>query len=253
MPWAVLDGLHRLVTCDVAVFNDINLAEQQAITVQAVEAGGLHLLGVGENFGPVYPQYWAHRQRFLPSDYTDRSGDVVSVLRWSDFCTTSELNNTPFYTECLRTHGDRFSVSVPMPRPGPGRSRRLFLSRESGPDFGERDLLLLRLRRPHLHEVFVAAERRRSRIPHLTPREREILELVGQGCRSADIASRLFISVGTVRKHVEHIFERTGVRTCSAAVALVLPYAGQATRPEATAPAGRLSRGGSVLPVPAIG
>jgi len=102
MPWAVLDGLLRLVTCDVAVFNDINLAEQQAITVQAAEAGGLHLLEVGENFGPVYPQYWAHRQRFLPSDYTDRSGDVVSVLRWSDFCTTSELNNTPFYTECLR-------------------------------------------------------------------------------------------------------------------------------------------------------
>lgn len=51
MPWAVLDGLLRLVTCDVAVFNDINLAEQQAITVQAVEAGGLHLLEVGENLG----------------------------------------------------------------------------------------------------------------------------------------------------------------------------------------------------------
>ncbi len=80
MPWAVLDGLLRLVTCDVAVFNDINLAEQQAITVHAVEAGGLHLLEVGENFGPVYPQYWAHRQRFLPSDYTDRSGDVVTPL-----------------------------------------------------------------------------------------------------------------------------------------------------------------------------
>lgn len=199
MPWALLDGLLRLVLCDAVVFNDMNLREHQPVTLQAVEDGGVRsiMLDLTEMHEPPYPQYWAHRQRFLPHQYLDRSGDVVSVLRWSDIYTTSELKNAPFHAEYRRT--DRFSVSVPMPRSGPGRTRRLFLTRESEPDFSERDLLLLRMLRPHLHEVHVAAERRRSRLPHLTPRERAILELIGQGCSSADIASRLFISVGTVR------------------------------------------------------
>jgi hypothetical protein len=33
----------------------------------------------------------------------------------------------------------------------------------------------------------------------------------------------LYISVGTVRKHMEHIFDRTGVRSRSAAAAAALP------------------------------
>jgi DNA-binding CsgD family transcriptional regulator len=34
----------------------------------------------------------------------------------------------------------------------------------------------------------------------------------------------LFISVGTVRKHMEHIFDRTGVRSRALAAALVMPH-----------------------------
>jgi hypothetical protein len=32
------------------------------------------------------------------------------------------------------------------------------------------------------------------------------------------------VSVATVRKHMEHIFDRTGVRTRTAAAALMIPY-----------------------------
>jgi DNA-binding CsgD family transcriptional regulator len=46
---------------------------------------------------------------------------------------------------------------------------------------------------------------------------------VSQGCSNADIARILFISVSTVRKHLENIYNRTGVRTRSAAAALALP------------------------------
>ena len=35
------------------------------------------------------------------------------------------------------------------------------------------------------------------------------------------IASELFISVATVRKHLEHIYDRTGVRTRAKAAALM--------------------------------
>jgi DNA-binding CsgD family transcriptional regulator len=92
----------------------------------------------------------------------------------------------------------------------------------SGRDFIERDRLVLQLLRPHLHEVYLDAERRRHGTPHLSRREREVLQLAPQGYSNADIARLLFISVATVRKHMEHIFDRTGVRN-RAAAALALP------------------------------
>jgi DNA-binding CsgD family transcriptional regulator len=151
-----------------------------------------------------------------------RGGDTVSVVRDSDFYTLAALKNHPFYTEYLRDQMGTYSIMVPLPA-RPGRVRRLIFARDSGPDFSERDRLVLQLLRPHLHEVYLDAERRRRGIPHLSRREREVLQLVAQGFSNADIARALFISPATVAKHMEHIFDRTGVRTRSAAVALASP------------------------------
>jgi DNA-binding NarL/FixJ family response regulator len=46
----------------------------------------------------------------------------------------------------------------------------------------------------------------------LTPREREILALVASGERDADIAEELYISVATVRSHLDRIRDKTGQR-----------------------------------------
>jgi DNA-binding NarL/FixJ family response regulator len=46
----------------------------------------------------------------------------------------------------------------------------------------------------------------------LSPREQEVLLLVAQGERDQDIAETLFISVGTVRSHLDHIRTKTGER-----------------------------------------
>lgn len=47
---------------------------------------------------------------------------------------------------------------------------------------------------------------------HLTPREVEIADLVEKGLRNRDIANNLGIRTGTVKIHLKHIFEKTGVR-----------------------------------------
>jgi DNA-binding CsgD family transcriptional regulator len=54
----------------------------------------------------------------------------------------------------------------------------------------------------------------------LTPREREILDLLAAGATNAQIAASLGISPATVRKHLEHAYEKLDVSTRTAAVAL---------------------------------
>jgi DNA-binding NarL/FixJ family response regulator len=48
-------------------------------------------------------------------------------------------------------------------------------------------------------------------LPELTPREREILDLIAQGHTNAKIAARLFVSPNTVRNHISHIFAKLQV------------------------------------------
>ena len=46
----------------------------------------------------------------------------------------------------------------------------------------------------------------------LTARELQVMELVERGMRNKDIATALGIRTGTVKIHVKHIFEKTGIR-----------------------------------------
>jgi DNA-binding NarL/FixJ family response regulator len=62
--------------------------------------------------------------------------------------------------------------------------------------------------------VFREAARQDASHPRsdLTHRERQVMELVEQGLKNKDIARELGIRPGTVKIHLKHIFEKTGVR-----------------------------------------
>ena len=55
----------------------------------------------------------------------------------------------------------------------------------------------------------------------LTPREREVLELVGEDCSNQEIADRLFIEVGTVKNHVHNILKKLDVSSRHEAAAFL--------------------------------
>jgi DNA-binding NarL/FixJ family response regulator len=52
----------------------------------------------------------------------------------------------------------------------------------------------------------------RRAAPRLTPREREIVKQVCAGLKNKEIAGTLSITAGTVKVHLMHIFEKTGVK-----------------------------------------
>lgn len=76
-----------------------------------------------------------------------------------------------------------------------------------------------------LEEFRGRASRRRRPIrqggPELTTREWEVLELMGDGLSTAEIAERLFISCVTVRTHVAAILRKLQVADRKAAVSLL--------------------------------
>jgi DNA-binding NarL/FixJ family response regulator len=56
----------------------------------------------------------------------------------------------------------------------------------------------------------------------LTPRERQILQLLADGMSNADVAGQLFISQETVKSHVRHILAKLEADTRTHAVAIAL-------------------------------
>ena len=113
--------------------------------------------------------------------------------------------------------------SVLPPAAGPGRYVRLTLYRGPGPDLSERDRAVLTLLGPHLDRAYLDAERRRHPVPQLTPRQKELVRLVAAGHTNAQIARRLGISEGTVRTHLENIYDRLEVSSRTAAVIRAFP------------------------------
>lgn len=58
---------------------------------------------------------------------------------------------------------------------------------------------------PGLVQELVAARRRNDPLETLTPREREVLALMAEGCSNSGIARRISVTEGTVEKHVNSI------------------------------------------------
>jgi len=61
---------------------------------------------------------------------------------------------------------------------------------------------------PSLVQELVNARHRRDPLDVLSPREREVLALMAEGASNAGIAGRIFVSEGTVEKHVRSILTK---------------------------------------------
>lgn len=61
---------------------------------------------------------------------------------------------------------------------------------------------------PEVVSQLLARRRRDARMERLTPRERQVLALMAEGSSNQTIADRLYISAGSVEKHISAVFQK---------------------------------------------
>lgn len=213
LAWSTFEGLKELVRCDVVSFIGLDSEARQISFDQSVP------LEEAEVDDAVF---WMHYWDDLSCCWPDRGGDLRRVTLASDFHSTREAHDLGMYTDYLRPYGLEHEAMVCLPG-GPRRTVRLLFFRGPGSDFTERDRAILTLLRPHLQHLYSQSELRSRGTPDLTPRQWELMHLVARGYSNSQIARRLFLSQGTVRKHLENIFERLDVTSRLAAVQRAFP------------------------------
>jgi len=153
-------------------------------------------------------------------------------LAISDFISDREFRRRGLYAEICKPLGVRDVMKVFLPTDGTTGAEFMFdTAARNG--FHESDRLTLQRLVPHLVQLRRNAHARktypalldstaaaRTMLQRLTPRERVVLAQAAAGETNAVIAAALFISPGTVRKHLEHIYDKLEVRTRTEAVAI---------------------------------
>jgi DNA-binding CsgD family transcriptional regulator len=225
LPTSLLSDLMSHIRCDGIAFYGFDSERELTWFAQEIPA---YDDALGESIEPLH---WRHYWGCRPCSHPDRTGDLRSVVKIADFYSARQWHRTGMYCDLYRPQGMEYELMLTLPAcpgrsPGPGKTLRLFLFRGSGADFSEADRALLTLLRPHLYQAYLDAEHRRHPSADLTSRQRQLLDLVAAGYTNAQVARRLGIAEGTVRKHLENISRRLHVTSRTAAVTRALPHLG---------------------------
>jgi DNA-binding CsgD family transcriptional regulator len=219
----VLIGLQRLIPCDELTFQLMDVRERR-IRLLTVSGDGVEREEkVGTEDDEFTRLFWQEFWRFDGCAGPLLSNDYTTVQRHSDRWGERDYANTPLGSFFVNSLGVKHEVLVPMTPQG-GTDRRVLLFRDDGPDFTEREVMMLRLVRPHLAELHARRDRELRGEPNLTPRQWEILRQVATGASNSQIACTLRLSEATVRKHLENIFLRLNVLSRTEALARVRPF-----------------------------
>jgi len=223
-PVEVVVRLQDLVHCDALTYQELDLHAKRFYA----------LVGIGPDGEDDDEElYWTVGPCPI-SDYRARTGDLCPVTM-SDVIGRRRYHELPIYREYFQPAGIDHIIDLGLPT-ALRRHRSFILFRGTGAgDFSERDRAVLEMLRPHLYRLEAhAALRRRlsetlrtqdcdgesSAFIQLTPREREIVELVAEGKTNAQIAAQLWVAPSTVKKHLEHVYEKLGVGRRTAAATL---------------------------------
>jgi len=219
-PRQLLSGLRRLIPADGVGWQERNHAADRVTFIAE------------EPEVPFVPSVWEELTPLAVHDPL-RACLHVSEQRpamLSDFLSLRAVRRNPFWSQALRTQqpwGGPYHLRVWIDVPAE-HGQTVFLARGRR-DFSERDRSILEVLRPHLKRLRVNAELRRRAVLEapdglgLTARELDVVRWVARGKTNAEIAALLYISPGTVRRHMDNIFTKLGLHTRTAVVARTFP------------------------------
>jgi LuxR family maltose regulon positive regulatory protein len=104
---------------------------------------------------------------------------------------------------------------------GPPMARLLYeaLSHGISPDYVRRLLAAFPGTEPEQAESSLSQAPESKLVEPLSEREIEVLQLIAEGLTNQEIASRLYLSLNTVKTHASNIYGKFGVRSRTQAVA----------------------------------
>ena len=221
----VVDALLRLLPvdggacCNVFAGHDPSIPADRLTIVDFASCGAEWI-----RFGPTLWREEMTEAVFLygrEEEVTPPTPELMLLaVRETDMLSYRETRKRHLWWEVDRHFGND-SLALWLPAPEEGVMRRLNFTTRERHAIPERYVQILQLLAPHFVVLYrrAAARRARGSSPLLTPRELEILALVGGGKTNKEIARDLWLSPHTVRSHLENAFEKLEVRTRTAAVA----------------------------------
>jgi len=184
-PVRVLDGLKRLIPCDLIGYNEINPSESRAVMVldpPSLDRSGVEGQRAFERLAGQHPVLQYHA----------RTGDG-RALKISDFLSRDQFHRLDLYGESFRLIGAEDQLAVALPSRPPlviglafNRSRR---------SFSERDRRVLDLVRPHLVYAHRNAELR-SQLSEMVALLERLLEAGNRAVVLIDQSRRIRQSSG---------------------------------------------------------
>lgn len=162
-----------------------------------------------------------------------RQAQHNTAARISDALTTRQFRSLGIFNDFFRRNEVEYQMLISF-LPTRNRYSMISFNRDKR-DFSEEERLILNLLAPHISQAYANAEvhekaRRaltalESRSPLLKPygltyREEDVLYWVAQGKTNAETATILNIAPGTVKIHLEKIYQKLGVENRTAASSL---------------------------------
>jgi len=227
-PPDVLAGLQRVVRCDAVSYREWSPHEQLESSLAADEPE--EILRVWAAYPHVRHDDPLNGGAWDGGPLPDRER-VGRALAISDFISDREFRRGRLHAEICKPFGVRAVMKVFLPTGGATGASLIFDTTRSR--FTDSDRLAVQRLIPHLVQLRRNAHARkayltlldstaaaRTRLQRLTSRERVVLARAATGETNAMIAQALFVSPGTVRKHLEHIYGKLEVRGRTEAAAI---------------------------------
>lgn len=210
----VLDEVRELIDYDECVF--LMLDKNRKIVRR-------HFSFSSKRLCAMYMEYFARSLRgsfSIMRDVSETPGlTSVNVIKWDEIKVSKE--NEDFMNSYIKALGLKSSLTFVLFDLEGSPATAFSFDRTRGKAFSQMDRKVMGILAAHLNNLYknlfvrppgqvriwdgVAGEEA------LTPREREVVDLISQGVTPANISRELRISLGTTNKHISHIYKKLGV------------------------------------------